>query len=180
MKDEIKERIKNDDPSALELIYDQFGKKIYVYLITLLRSEEKVKEVMQEVFVRIAEKRKKLLKVKDMESYIFILARNQAMQYLRNQPKPMANIDQYENILSNHSGFPLLVEEERREIEQALISLPVEQKEIITLKVFEDLSFTEIAKRLRISRNTVWARYRYGMEKLRNKLKEFKEWNTER
>lgn len=180
MEDEIKKRIKNDDPSALELIYDQFAKKIYVYLLTMFGSEEKVKDVMQEVFIRIAEKRRKLLKVKDMESYIFILARNQAMEYLRHQPKPMVNIDQYENILSNHNSPPLFTGEEIKEIEQALISLPLEQKEVITLKVFEDLSFSEIGKRLGISRNTVWARYRYGMEKLRNKLREFKEWNTER
>ena len=171
---EIRERIKNDDISVLELIYQRFGKKIFTYLVSLLCSKEKAEEVMQEVFVRIAQKRRKLLKARNMESYIFILARNQAMEYLRQQPRGMASLEDYQNILAvnNPSTFS---EAERKEIEQALFSLPIEQREIIMMKIFENYSLSEIAHKLHLSRNTVWARYRYGMKKLKVSLKEFKD-----
>lgn len=50
--------------------------------------------------------------------------------------------------------------------------LPVEQREVIALKVWEEMTFAQIAAIVKASPNTVASRYRYGIEKLRGWLQE--------
>ena len=61
-------------------------------------------------------------------------------------------------------------QDERQLIEQALRSLPAEQREVIHLKVYEDMTFQQIAQTLGLSINTAASRYRYALEKLRRLL----------
>jgi DNA-directed RNA polymerase specialized sigma24 family protein len=49
--------------------------------------------------------------------------------------------------------------------------LPVEQREVIVLKIWHEMTYDEIANTLELSPNTVAGRYRYGMEKLKGILK---------
>jgi RNA polymerase sigma-70 factor (ECF subfamily) len=65
---------------------------------------------------------------------------------------------------------PQATEEERLMLEQALRALPVEQREVVYLKVFEGLTFQEIAGRCGISINTAASRYRYATQALRRML----------
>jgi RNA polymerase sigma-70 factor (ECF subfamily) len=57
-------------------------------------------------------------------------------------------------------------------LEQALRTLPPEQRELVALKIEGDLTFGEIAVVLGISPNTAASRYRYALEKLRLALQE--------
>jgi len=98
----IKELIRNDDAAALEVIYDEYGNRIYKYLLSVLCSEEKARDIMQNLFVAIAEKRFYLVKARNLEGYIFIMARNQAMDFLREQStkeRYERDFQDYENIL---------------------------------------------------------------------------------
>ena len=58
----------------------------------------------------------------------------------------------------------------RLAVEQALRQLPPEQREVIHLKVYEGLTFQEIATLIDESINTVASRYRYAVEKMRDRL----------
>jgi RNA polymerase sigma factor (sigma-70 family) len=55
-------------------------------------------------------------------------------------------------------------------IDDALKRLPTEQREVVYLKVFEGMTFQEIADRCEISINTAASRYRYAIEALRRTL----------
>jgi RNA polymerase sigma-70 factor (ECF subfamily) len=61
--------------------------------------------------------------------------------------------------------------EQSARLEQALASLPPEQREVIALKVDGGLKFHEIAAVLGTSPNTAASRYRYALEKLRERMK---------
>jgi len=65
---------------------------------------------------------------------------------------------------------PEASEEERMLIDEALKRLPPEQREVVYLKVFEGLTFQEIADRCGISINTAGSRYRYATDALRRAL----------
>ena len=64
----------------------------------------------------------------------------------------------------------LIENEESTRIFQALAKLPDEQHEVVTLHLYGEMKFKEIADFLDISINTVQSRYRYGIEKLRTFL----------
>jgi RNA polymerase sigma-70 factor (ECF subfamily) len=61
-------------------------------------------------------------------------------------------------------------DERAAQIEQALKTLPDYYQEVITLKIWGDLTFEEIAETLDIPMNTAASRYRYALEKLRRTL----------
>jgi RNA polymerase sigma-70 factor, ECF subfamily len=61
-------------------------------------------------------------------------------------------------------------EERRREIESALTRLPAEQREVLVLKLWGELTFAEIGAQLDISPHTAASRYRYGLTALREHL----------
>lgn len=62
--------------------------------------------------------------------------------------------------------------ERDREIESAIRRLPVEQREVLVMKVWGELTFAQIAKVLGLSVNTAASRYRYALEGLRRVLSE--------
>jgi RNA polymerase sigma-70 factor (ECF subfamily) len=55
-------------------------------------------------------------------------------------------------------------------VREALQALPEEQREVVVLKVYDQLTFAEIGRTVRASVNTVASRYRYGLQKLRKVL----------
>ena len=176
-KDEkIKRLIRENDPSALEIIYDQMGERLYKYILSILCSEMKAEEVMQNLFVAIAKKRHRLARASNLTGYIFAMARNQAVDFLRSQPVHEKNIEDYENIIALKGNMTdRRDDEELREVNHVLLSLPQKQKEVISMKIFQGMPFKDLAKALNISSNTVASRYRYGIEKLRNKLRRLRD-----
>jgi len=172
---EIKELLRDDNPKALEIIYDYLGRKLYGYLLTILCSEEKAEDVMQNVFVKIAEKRDRIADANNITGYIFKVARNEAMDYFRAQPKHHEDISRYENILcSKEEHKDKVDEEEIKKISKSLEILPHKQREVISMKIFQEMTFEEISRALRISQNTAASRYRYGIKKIKSKLKRLK------
>ena len=61
-------------------------------------------------------------------------------------------------------------EQEKKAVTHALLEIPSEQREVIQMKVYEKMTFQQIAEILDISANTVASRYRYAMDKLRKLL----------
>jgi len=62
--------------------------------------------------------------------------------------------------------------ERARLVQDALDRLPVEQREVVTLKIWGGLTFAEIAEALEIPANTAASRYRYALEELRRQTRE--------
>jgi len=165
----IKDLIRQDDPAALDIIYDHLGQRLYRYVLGLLGSEPEAQDVVQELFIRLAKKRRHLLEVENMAAYLFAMARNLTRDALSNRPQQAANIDDYLNVLASDAKQPDQ-QEGGAEVLQALLALPFKQREVVNMKCLEDMTFEEIARVLNISLNTAASRYRYAVDKLRRKL----------
>ena len=165
----IKDLIQQDDPAALDIIYDSLGQRLYHYILGLLGSEPEAQDVIQELFVRLAKKRRHLLKVENMVGYLFAMARNLARDTLNHRPQQTVNIDDYLNVLVSNAKRPDQPENST-EVFQALLALPFKQREVVNMKCLEGMTFEEIARVLNISLNTAASRYRYAVVKLYRKL----------
>jgi len=165
----IKDLIQKDNPAALDIIYDSLGQRLYHYVLGLLGSEPEAQDVIQELFIRLAKKRRYLLKAENMVAYIFAMARNLVRDALSNRPQQTENIEDYLNILASDVKQPDQ-QEGGVEVLQALLALPFKQREVVNLKCLEAMTFEEIARSLNISLNTAASRYRYAMAKLYRKL----------
>ena len=95
------------------------------------------------------------------------MARNQAMDFIRkqsNKEKNERDFQDYENVLFAKDGFNEEVDgRQLKEVSQALHSLPADQRAAISMKIFQEMTFRDIAGTLGCSTFTVASRYRYGM-----------------
>ncbi len=154
---------------TLEEIYDRFGEKMYRYLALRLGSTEDAEDVLQQTFCRLARYSVRWAFVRNPQAFVFTAARNEANRFLRRQksrgPRNLPDI-------AREGAIPAFVTAQDPDPSTALLArslagLPDDQKEVIILKVYQDLSFREIADVCGVSVNTAASRYRYGLEKLR-------------
>jgi len=167
----IQELIRQNDPLALDLIYDLFGNRLYRYLLVMLGEAGASEDIMQDVFVRLAGNPERLARVGNLAGYLFAMTRNLALNARRNRrAKREENIEDYTDILTEEPNDPIKADD-RDQILKALLELPLEQREVVTMKCWQDMTFEEIAHALKVSLNTAASRYRYALEKLRDRLR---------
>lgn len=158
---------------TLEQIYDAHADALYAFLMHLLAHESDVRDVMQDLFCRIA-KRPDLLSTANQERpFLIRMAHRMAIDNLRRRD---ARSRAHTSLgkLGEPCMNPIQDQDEssiQTELAQALNTLPGDQSAVIHLKLKEEMTFEQIAKALDISQNTAASRYRYGLEKLRSLLK---------
>jgi len=148
----------------LEQLYDRYGEKLFHYLSIKLGSLEDAEDVLQEIFTRLSRYNIRLKFIRKPGAFIFRVARNEANRFLQNKrhqkldsqnPGGLQDMIQQTIEGPDHDSTEMLA--------RALAKLPDEQREVIVLKVFEGLTFKEIASACGLSINTVASRYRYGL-----------------
>lgn len=167
----IRAALARDDPAAVELIWNRYAADLLAFLMARLWSKNEAEDVLQTLFVTIVRKRHALARAGCLAAYLFRMARHEAATYLRNRRR-----HRQESV----DTMPWLVPREADDqqydlVEQFQVSLsqlPEVQREVVVLKVYRDKTFGEIARLLSVSPNTAASRYRYGMERLRNLLKD--------
>jgi len=155
----------------LEELYDCYGEKLFHYLTVRLGSRSDAEDVLQDVFLRFSKYSSRWRIVRNMEAFVFRVAHNEANRFLRHRlsqdPASNTGPDLIKTISAEISGPD---EQTKNVLSNALARLPDEQREIIVLKIFEELTFKEIASVCDLSINTVSSRYRYGIAKLQTFL----------
>jgi RNA polymerase sigma-70 factor (ECF subfamily) len=155
----------------IEELYDRYGEKLYHYLVLKLGSCQDAEDILQEIFYRFSYFSVRWQMIRNPKAFVFKAARNEANRFLRQKlmQRKMkgSNPDHIAAIESVIQGPD---RESERFLAEALARLPDGQREVIILKIFEGMTFKEIARMSRLSANTVASRYRYGLSKLRQRM----------
>lgn len=159
-------------PDAIEIwlksIHEQYGQSLFRYALALTCSVEDAEDAVQEVFARVSRGWKRFLEVENVKAYLFSATRNAAYSILRGRRRCEALHDAICVDLANACA-PEIKQTSATiiAIREAFTELPIEQREVVVLKVLNQMTFKEIAETVGVSINTVAGRYRYGIEKLR-------------
>ena len=170
---ELFHRIQKGDEKALTIAYELYNKLIYVLSYRYLMDEERAKDVVQYVFVKLWEYRAELNIGISLKNFLFTMAKNYILNLIRNENTALEK--QYE-IAQQVLGYEddLVEKLERREqmslFYQALAKLPEQKKRICVMKIREEMSNKEIAERLNVSINTVKTHYAEALKLLRREL----------
>jgi len=161
------------DAFDLEQLYDEHAQALYAFALELTRNEADTKDVLQNIFAKLAGEPALLQNVRNVRAYLLRLAHNAAIDLMRRR----STRDKYGEEFGRESegifqraanpdeeGF-------RIALGDALGELPPEQRTVVHLRLWENLKFEEIADLLGISLNTAASRYRYGLDKLRQRLR---------
>ena len=161
------------DKADLERLYDSHAQALFAYLLNFTRNEQETRDALQDVFVKLARNPNALKAAEDERAFLIRLSRNAAIDLMRRRSARDRNAERFgTERLSIFVGTNDPDEEAfRAQLTQALGELPAEQREVVHLKLWEGLTFEQIASVLEIPANTAASRYRYGLDKLRGLLR---------
>jgi RNA polymerase sigma-70 factor, ECF subfamily len=159
--------------SELERLYDEHAQPLYAFLLNLTRDEADTRDLLQDVFVKLAKDDDLLAGVRDERAFLVRLVHNAAIDLIRRRGTRERT---WENLAAE--TIPIFAPANdpdagtfRAELSRALAALPPEQRAVVHLKLWEGLTFEQIAEALDIPLNTAASRYRYGLDKLRERLR---------
>ncbi len=156
----------------LEQLYDEHAQALFAFLLQFTRNEADTRDLLQQVFVKLANNPTLLENVRDPRAFLIRLSQNLAIDSLRGRGSRDRNHEQFGADLSIFARSTDPDEHSfRSELTQAMAELPEEQRTVVHLKLWEGLTFEKIAEILEITSNTAASRYRYGLDKLRTRLR---------
>ena len=167
-----------EDPLAR--CYDAHAQALFGYLLSQTRQPEDARDLLQETFLRLARQPELLAAARSERAVLFRIAHNLAMG-LHHRQTIRDRLAQEQEARDWIPFAPAADPDEaafRQEAAQALGELPPEQRAVVHLKLWEGLTFEEIARVLDLSPNTAASRYRYGIDKLRARLRRWVESET--
>jgi RNA polymerase sigma-70 factor (ECF subfamily) len=162
-----------DEPWTL--CYEELAPRLLLFARQWLASPADAEDVVQAAFVKFWQHQPNA--PREHWPLLYAAVRSTALDHLRGADRRRHRETQSEVALAEEdSPFfdqPAEAREEAELAEKALRDLPVEQREVLVLRVWGGLTFAEIAATLDESINTVAARHRYALEALRKKLKPY-------
>ena len=168
--------LRRGNVSAFDFIFQNYNQKVFNFCLKLLNKQEDAEEVTQEVFIALWENREKIELNTSLSSYIYRIARNKIYNIYRKSFYIQAHL-KYLNAggkkLESSTEDEILYNELNRFLNVTIDELPPKRKEVFELSRFEGLTYKEIAKRMKISENTVDVQIRKALGFLRNAFKNY-------
>ncbi len=167
-------RLKKGDKVAFELIFYKYKGKLFDFICKSLPDGGDAENIIQDVFANLWVYRKKLEPGKSLNALLYTMARNELFMHLRKQITRRKYVEEFGSSLNeNDDSTQKQIEynELKLLLDKLIESMPDKRKEVFKLSRYEGLSYKEIAKRLRISENTVDTQIRKALSYLKENLK---------
>ena len=176
------ERTLGGEPDAFNLLVRRWERQIYGLTLRMLGRDEEAKDATQETFLSAYRNLSKFRGEAKFSSWIYRIALNICNTKLRSRSKFTISLDEQRET----SGFELAAdsadlgsgiqqEQITRHVRRALQALPPEMRQVIIMKEYEGLKFSEIAEVLGIPISTVKTRMYTGLSELRKRLGRLRE-----
>lgn len=155
---DILDRCAGGDREAFAILYKLHLSALTRYIYLFTRSTELSEEIVQDVFVRIWEKKETLIAVHSFQAYLFKAAKNLLLDHLRKEQ----TISRFQNLntpfadeCTEQTDDNLIYGQYFAIAQEAISQLPEKRKQIFVLKTRDELSLDEIAEQLAISKSVV-------------------------
>jgi RNA polymerase sigma-70 factor, ECF subfamily len=159
--------------SELERLYDDHAQALFAFLLNFTRDPEDTRDLLQEVFVKLARQPSLLAAARDPRAFLIRLAHNAAIDLMRRRGARRRYQEQFsrECVSLFADAADADTAAFQSQLSAALGQVPEEQRAVLQLKLWGNLTFDQIAAALGIPANTAASRYRYGLDKLRSLLR---------
>ncbi|MCU4176541.1 RNA polymerase sigma factor [Carboxylicivirga sp. N1Y90] len=167
---------------SIDVLIDRHKSKIFSYILMCVKQQELAEDIFQEAFIRVIKtlKQGRYSDSGKFSSWVMRIAHNLIIDFYRKQKnKAVISNDSYEYDLFNSVKFSDKSIEEKMIYDQVLGEvgklvklLPDNQREVVEMRHYRDLSFKEIAEETDVSINTALGRMRYALMNLRRMMEE--------
>lgn len=156
-------------------VIEPFKNKLYRYALNMLKSDVDAEDVMQEVLIRIWQRRDQFDQIENKEAWCMTVTRNLSIDKIRARKQSAQDISDY-YFIADSEAPPDVKTEDRESLKivmEVLNSLPEKQKEIIHLRDVEGYSYREIGELIGLSEDQVKVNLFRARQRLKEKLKNF-------
>ncbi|HLS84493.1 MAG TPA: RNA polymerase sigma factor [Arenimonas sp.] len=162
--------------AAFQALYARHRNGLFRYLLRQLRDGALAEELFQEIWQRVISARERWRPDARFATWLYQIAHNRLADHwraLQHRPEAPEEARAMVEAIPDPDGpeRQLSAFEERRRLQLALEELPAEQREVLLLRLEQELSLEEIGRITGVGRETVKSRLRYGMDKLRARLR---------
>ena len=168
-ENELLRRMGEGDQHAFNEIFSLLYQRITYMVVRMVGDEEDAKDILAEVFIKLWDKRTDFHSLSAMKSFLYIAARNRALDFLKIKKRRQTSKNSYAYWVDHPEEVSTLVlnAELVAQLEREIQALPAKCREIVQLAYYEGLSSEQIARRLGISLQTVWNQKTTAMKRLR-------------
>jgi len=167
-------QIKNGNEEAFEQIFYYYYQNLCVYASKIIQDDDSAEEIVQDLFVKIWEKRHEIEIKTSLKNYLVRSVKNQCLNYIKHNK---IKEEHAKTILSEKKGVTendnFIEIDLLQKIEESIGELPKKRQEIFRLSREEGLKYREIAEKLNVSIKTVETQMGLAMKTLREKLKKY-------
>ena len=166
---------------ALEVLVNRYKDKIYTSILFLVKDKYVAEDLFQDVFIKIIDtiRNNRYTDEGKFLSWAMRISHNLCVDHFRKVKrspsiKTSDDRDIFELIDSSdtRADVKMMQQQSHEKVSRLLDMLPAEQREVIVLRHYADLSFKEISQMTNCSINTALGRMRYGLINLRKMLSE--------
>lgn len=173
---ELLHLISGNDQQAFSRLFERYRDPLFCYLQKITKSNETAEEIVLDVFLKIWTGRSILGEIENFEAFLFRVARNKALDFLRLvQKSRLRQMELWnrmqENILSESCEEKIIAEEAETSIKEAISRLSPQRQLVFHLSREEGLTYEQIGKRLQISTHTVRNHVAASLQFIRSHLK---------
>jgi RNA polymerase sigma-70 factor (ECF subfamily) len=155
--------------------YEMYRQEVYTYALSITQNVEAAEDVIHTVFCRLLDRGRP---PRELRPYVFRSIRNASIDEMRRRVAHPDSVGRCvecndtvgDSIFANHNGTadPHI----QFQLDEAMHTLSDDERESIVLKIYDGMTFKEIAALRRVSINTAASWYRRGLEKMKTVMKE--------
>ena len=167
----------NGDEKSLEILIYKHKSKIYNFIFSKVLDREAAEDVFQETFIKVIKTLKNGSYNEEGKflSWVMRISHNLIIDFFRKtnrMPKFEASSEDYDIFQFIKDDSPnaennLINKQIVNDLQKLILELPLDQKEVLNMRIYRDMSFKEIAETTGVSINTALGRMRYAIINLR-------------
>ena len=177
------EMFANGNNQAFDILLERHKDRVYNYILLIVRNREMAEDIFQETFMRaiMTIKQGRYMENGKFSSWSCRIAHNQIIDIYRRErnEKTVSNEEYEEQDLFNDAKLceeniedKMVREQVLQDVNNLMLHLPDEQREVVYMRYYQDLSFKEIADITGVSINTALGRMRYAVMNMRRMAQE--------
>ncbi len=170
---ELASLLQSGDHTAYKYIYQRYYRVLFVHAYKRLRDQEQSKDIIQEVFTKLWDKREAFVLASSLAGFLFTAVNNKIVDYFLHkevQAKYFAAFGEFLDVETQKTDYLVRENQLMALIEQEIQQLPPKMREVFELSRKSNLSHKEIADRLAISEKTVDRQISNALFRLKTKL----------
>jgi RNA polymerase sigma-70 factor (ECF subfamily) len=171
--DQLIHRVRDGDTAAFEELVLRYQKQIYGFVLRLLKDPAEAEDTVQKVFLLVYQNLKNFRFEASFKTWLYRISINQChnvfRQHKHREFTPLDDLPLADGKTSQEEDFA------HKEImalaQKAIDKLPTKQRQVLLLRVYQDLSFEEIGQALNMKANSAKVNFHYALEKIKERMR---------